>query len=539
MSRSTAGAYQQWADEVNDQSYTFNNLLPYFEKSVNFTPPTYFDRPANATALYDPNVFSPSGGPLHVSYSSWVNSVSSWLSLSLNQLGLVQVPGFTDGNLLGWSYIAVTIDPTTETRSSSETSFLRQSMQTSPNLAVYKNSLAKQIIFDDTKTATGVIVDTAGKTYNITANKEVILSSGVFRSPQLLMVSGIGPEETLASQGVPCIQNLEGVGQNMWDHFFFGPTYTVDVITTGSLVQPSFLAEQGELYVENRTGLFTNVGGDLLAFQKLPVGSVDPFTQLSLDAEFAADWPTIELFSINAYGGTLKDEVAEAPTDGRNYATVTSALVAPFSRGNVTINSTDTSDNPIISPNWLLDPRDRAVAVAAYKQARSVFHTPAIQPAIVGDEVFPGSNITTDAQILDELTQHSLTVYHAAATNKMGTPDDPMAVVDSHCKVFGVNNLRVVDASAFPFLPPGHPQGTVCESFSSLSKFIFSVSDIPFRCSRRKTGRRHPPGIVMAELTYIHNICNFCIKSKNAWIPLHQRYLLLCEVMSCSMQVYV
>lgn len=116
-----------------------------------------------------------------------------------------------------------------------------------------------------------------------------------------------------------------------------------------------------------------------------------------------------------------------------------------------------------MSPNYLLDPRDQEVAIAAFKRVRAIYATRAIAPVLVGGESFPGENVTTDAQILEGIRQSALAVYHTAATNAMGNASDPNAVVDSKARVIGVKNLRVVDASAFPFLPPGHPQSTVCK----------------------------------------------------------------------------
>ena len=131
----------------------------------------------------------------------------------------------------------------------------------------------------------------------------------------------------------------------------------------------------------------------------------------------------------------------------------------------MTINSTDTSANPLVNPNFLADPRDREVAIAGFKRARQVWATKAMGNVIIGNEAYPGANYTTDEQILEAIIPQALTVYHAAATCAMGNTSDPMAVVDSHARVIGVSGLRVVDASAFPFLPPGHPQGSICKSF--------------------------------------------------------------------------
>lgn len=155
----------------------------------------------------------------------------------------------------------------------------------------------------------------------------------------------------------------------------------------------------------------------------------------------------------------LHDSVA--PHDSNSYASAFAALVAPFSRGNVTINSTSTLVNPIISPNWLLDPRDQETAVAAFKRARTIFTSDAMKPVVIGDEIYPGLNVTTDEQILKVIQDGAMTVYHAAGTNAMGKKDNAMAVIDSKAKVYGVQGVRVVDASSFPILPPGHPQSTV------------------------------------------------------------------------------
>lgn len=145
------------------------------------------------------------------------------------------------------------------------------------------------------------------------------------------------------------------------------------------------------------------------------------------------------------------------------YGTSDVGLVAPFSRGNVTINSTDAAVNPIVNPNLLSDSRDQEVAIAGFRRARQVFGTKAMAPIVLGQEAYPGSNVTTAQQILDAIREQALTIFHAAATCAMGRSSNLMAVVDSHARVIGVSGLRVVDASAFPFLPPGHPQGTICE----------------------------------------------------------------------------
>ena len=149
------------------------------------------------------------------------------------------------------------------------------------------------------------------------------------------------------------------------------------------------------------------------------------------------------------------------PDPKANYGTGEVALVAPFSRGNVTITSADTNVLPKVNPNLLGDLRDQEVAIATFKQLRLFFTKSTLATILTGPEAYPGFNITSDADILKAIQAQALPVYHAAGTCGMGLPTDPKAVVDSHARVFGTAGLRVVDASAFPFLPPGHPQGTI------------------------------------------------------------------------------
>jgi choline dehydrogenase-like flavoprotein len=264
------------------------------------------------------------------------------------------------------------------------------------------------------------------------------------------------------------------------DHVGFTPAFAVDVITHSQLTDPVFAARQTEEYVQNQTGMLTNCGGDILGkiyiiktsadknnklislgFGKLPVGSLSQSTILQLD-EFATDWPHYEHLFLDGYFGFAIDS-GDTTTDGRNYISSSASLQLSFSRGNVTISSNDTSDNPIISPNWLTDPRDQEMAVAAFKQARAVFTSnPGTSEIVLGTEVFPGVNISSDAQILDFIQRSATASYHGSCTCAMGKKDDKMAVLDSQARVYGVQGLRVVDASSFPVLPPGHPSATIC-----------------------------------------------------------------------------
>lgn len=118
----------------------------------------------------------------------------------------------------------------------------------------------------------------------------------------------------------------------------------------------------------------------------------------------------------------------------------------------------------MINPNWLTTESDQQVAVAMFKRMRQAFQSDAMAPVIIGEEYNPGPDVESDddEEILQFIKNNVMTLWHPAGTCKMGTRDDTGAVVDSDARVFGVQGLRVVDASAVPFLPPGHPQSTCC-----------------------------------------------------------------------------
>ncbi|KAG4035052.1 hypothetical protein MFRU_002g04000 [Monilinia fructicola] len=462
--RGTTQSYHQWADAVGDQSYTFDGLFPYFQKSVHFTPPGT-SRAPNATAKYSASAFSTSGGPLEVSYANYASPFSSYVDGALGEIGIDDSEDFNSGSLMGKQYCSSTIDPSNENRETSQTAYYDSAVQKRPNLKVYSVTMAQKVLFDSNKRATGVSVKTLGLPYTIHARKEVIMSAGAFQSPQLLMLSGIGPRETLDKWHIPAISVLEGVGQNMWDHIFFGPTYRVKVQTFTKLANDLIytLAQFVGPYLLEKLGPLTNPVSDYLGWEKVPSKLRNTFSKSVLDdlSQFPDDWPEIEYISANGYVGDFSSLPTTQPKDGYQYATILSALVAPLSRGTVTLASSSADVLPIINPSWLTSPTDQAVAIAAYKRAREAFASKSMEPVIIGSEYFPGSSVSSDEAILATIQKTLQTVWHASCTCKMGKKGDPTAVVDSKARVFGVSGLRVVDASAFAILPPGHPQSTI------------------------------------------------------------------------------
>ena len=197
--RASSGTYQRWASLVGDQSYTFTNLLPYFKKSCQFTPPNTAKRDTpNATVEFDATAFDKTGGPLAVSWSNWVDPPLTWFQKAFALIGLpISSKNFNSGSIIRNSaWIPSTINPSDAVRSSSQSSFLTQVMNTT-NITVYTHTQAKKILFGSNgpnASAVGVSATRGGKDFIISAAKEVILSAGVFHSPQLLMVSGTTPQ---------------------------------------------------------------------------------------------------------------------------------------------------------------------------------------------------------------------------------------------------------------------------------------------------------------------------------------------------------
>jgi choline dehydrogenase len=480
-----------WANIVGDDDYSWRKFLPWYKKSVNFTEPDMNLRMANSTPAYNAMDVSNFDGQGHLSvtWSHYAQAFGTWATEAFKQIGLPVIDGFLSGKLIGQSYVTFTLNAEKMTRESSETAFLRSTLG-NPDYTLHPRALAKKILFDENKKAKGVLVDTEGLQYTLSARKEVIVSAGVFNSPQLLMASGVGPALTLEKFDIPVVADRPGVGQNMQDHLFYGISYRVNAPTISSLNDPTFAAEQAQLYDEKAAGMYTSPVTDVLAWEKIPRRYRKRWSNATVSAlsKVPSDWPEVEYIAISALLGDQVDSRRTDPNDGYNYATLAVALVAPQSRGSLTITSADTSDAPVIDPGYFTHQADVDVAVAAFKRVREFYDTDAMSAFLVGDEYFPGhENVTTDAQIERFVRGQLNTIWHASSTCSMGRNDNPKAVVDSQARVIGVEGLRVVDASVFPMLTPGHPMSTVCKYPNSSDLIAMIKRELTrCRCARRK-----------------------------------------------------
>lgn len=368
-------------------------------------------RAENATANYTLSAFENSHGPLHVSFPPFAQPLSSYGPAAFSAIGMNASEAFASGELNGYGYFQMTIDPKTGLRSSAQSSFLAEAFEY-PGLTTYINSMARNIIFEN-KTAVGVNITNYGaRPFTLTARKEVIVSAGAYHSPQLLMVSGIGPQATLEKFDIPVVSALEGVGQNMWDTTNVGgPVYAVDVLTFNAWQEPSRMAQAQTLLLTNGTGPLTNEGGDFVGWEKLPAASRANLSATAIEelSKFPSDWPELEyVLSSSSRGLSAGGASGSAGSIG-------CLLVATTSRGNMTIQSADNSVSPIIDPNWLRSSTDQQVAIQAYRRARQIWSAIG---AKIGDEISPGANVTSDADLLEVIKKNVSPIHHASSSCK-------------------------------------------------------------------------------------------------------------------------
>jgi len=459
--RPTVGTFDQWAELTGDSFWKWRNVYPAFKKSVSFQPPDYTKIDPSFQIDYDPRAFSPSGGPLHVSYGNYQGEYGIELGEALRKSGFPAISGFNSGNLLGYGTATATIDARFAVRDSSETSFL-QAAAVASDIKIYPQTLVSKVLFDENKKAIGVQVHSnqvAGALdYVLKARKEVILSAGVWQTPKLLMLSGVGPAATLRQHGIPVVADVPAVGQNVWDQ----PTISLFLninATTNTQVQarnPDFFDKAMSDYFNNRSGPLSGFGtGQGMGFEKFPAKYRREFSRETREylATFPADWPETEYLPLTNV--PLSPGMHIGPED--NFIIMNAVLLSTSSFGNMTLRSANWMDPPVINPNWLSTEGDMEQMYAAFMRMREIVSN----WSSVQAEISPGPGVRTKEQIIQFIRDNAGFIYHGTSTAKMGKRGDPNSVSDSRARVFGVKGLRVVDASAFPTSPPGHPMSSI------------------------------------------------------------------------------
>ena len=409
--RGHAWDFDQW-EALGNEGWGYADLLPYFRKAEN--------------AVDDPAGELGTGGPLQISAPRSPNPLTLAFVEACVATGLPHNPNYNGATQDG---VALTqVNQKQGQRWSTAAAYLKPAMRR-PNLTVHTGAQATHVLFQGRR-ATGLAYLHNGVKQEAQASREVILCGGAVNSPQLLLLSGIGPVDQLRTLGIDVVMDLPGVGQNLQDH----PAGAVahDCLQSITLLTAEKIGNVVNYLLRKRGPLTSNVG-EAVAFLR---------TQVALPA------PDIEI--IFAPGYFLYHGFDNPKAHGFTLGVI---LLRPASRGRLQLRSADPLAAPIIRPNYFAEAQDLQTMVAGIKAARQIAQSTPLTP-YRGVETVPGPAATDDAAIGDEIRRRFQSLYHPVGTCKMGS--DPLAVVDSHLRVHGVDGLRVVDASIMPTLIGGH-----------------------------------------------------------------------------------
>ncbi|XP_047097607.1 glucose dehydrogenase [FAD, quinone] [Schistocerca piceifrons] len=442
--------YDRWA-QLGNPGWSYDEVLPYFKKSEDQRNP-YLARTA----------FHSTGGLLTVQEAPW----RSPLAVAFVQGG--QQLGYEHRDCNGERQTGFMVAQGTirrGSRCSTAKAFLRP-VRLRKNLHVAMHAHATKLLFEGGR-AVGVAFMRDGVQQAVRAKREVVLSAGAINSPQLLMLSGVGPAEHLRELGIPVVRDLK-VGHNLQDHVGLGGlTFVVDKPVTFTRARfqtvPVFLE-----YVLNERGPLTSLGVEGVAFVN------------SRFANHSDDWPDVQFHfapsSINSDGGEqirkilgLRDGVFNTvykPLLKAETWTILPLLLRPRSAGWVRLRSANPAHHPLIVPNYFAHREDVDTLIEGIRIAVNLSSTPAFQQFGSRLHRIPLPGCAQLAFASDEywecaLRHFTFTIYHPVGTCKMGPASDPDAVVDARLRVHGVPGLRVVDASIMPHIVSGNPNGPV------------------------------------------------------------------------------
>jgi len=411
--------YDGWAAAGNP-GWSYADLLPLFKRAEN-------------SHCFSNNEYHGNSGPLHVSYLRSPSPANEAFRAACVEKGIPLNPDYNGATQFG-------ISPTQATQYNGERwnaarAYLHANADRR-NLTVLKGCHVRKVVFEG-KTATGVELRRDGRVEQIRARKEVILSAGAFGSPQLLMLSGIGPKAHLQQHGIAVLHDLPGVGQNLQDHIDYVQSWTVPSHTASFGASPRGIGQIARAMFEwrrQRSGMVTSTIATAGAFfRSAPEVAV----------------PDLQLVFVVA----LVDDHARKAHLGHGISCHVDVL-RPYSRGTVGIRSSNPRVAPVIDPQFLSDERDLALLVQGWQMQQRILESKPFDP-IRGKMLYP---VRADdaAAMAQDIRNRADTQYHPVGSCKMGPDSDPMAVVDARLRVRGVRGLRVADASIMPTLIGGN-----------------------------------------------------------------------------------
>ncbi|GAB1198175.1 hypothetical protein APSETT444_007483 [Aspergillus pseudonomiae] len=342
-----------------------------------------------------------------------------------------------------------------------------------PNVTIQTDATVDRIVLEEGPTglrATGAVARLAdGTTRTFHAKKEVVISSGAYCSPAVLMRSGIGAREELEKCDIPCKVDLPGVGKNLMDHlivFMFYETEKEGLTNDWHVYHDDNMEKTYAQWKEQKTGFLSTFPFGAFAFARLderlkdePLWRDAPRKPGRDPMGLTPKQPNIEFFTTECYGGPKQYD--QFPVDHKHAFSMIAELFAPKSRGTVTLKSQDPLENPIVDCNYLADPMDLLVLTEACRFGNEVVMKGAGTKDIVKGSWPPNlthHTYTTREEWIPYVKEHATTCYHASGTCAMGKDDNPLAVLDNKLRVKGVAGLRVADCSVMPTLHGGHTQ---------------------------------------------------------------------------------
>ena len=461
--RGQARDYDQWAQLTGDDAWRWDNALPHFMlhedhyKGANALHGARGTAPAlmqdQGTPYQETLRHRNSGGEWRVDKQRLRWDILDAFSEAAQQAGIPATDDFNRGDNEGVGYFEV--NQKNGWRWNTAKAFLRPACYARPNFEMWTSAQVSKLIIerqeDGSQRCTGVEVWTGQESVPAFATRdsgkaqgklgEVILSAGSIGSPQILQLSGIGPAVLLQKNGIPVAVDLPGVGANLQDHLQIRSVYKVKSAAAKNFTLNTLgtslwgKAKIGLEYALKQTGPMSMAPSQLGAFTRSSADQPHPNIEYH-----------VQPLSLDAFG---------EPLHTFNAFTASVCNLNPTSRGSVQIRSGRFEDAPAIAPNYLSTAEDRQVAADSLRITRRIVGQSALA-AYQPEEFRPGVQFQSDEDLARLAGDIATTIFHPVGTTKMGTANDPMAVVDSHLRVRGVTGLRVVDAGVMPLITSGN-----------------------------------------------------------------------------------
>lgn len=404
--------YDQWP-ELGAEGWSYDEVLPYFKRSENY------ERGASE--------YHGEGGPLNIQDLLHTNPLSKVFLDAVDELGLPLNNDFNGSKQRGFGYYQV--NQKNGRRCSTSVGYLNPVKKRS-NLTILTHALTRRIMTENGR-AIGVEMNHKGKARIEYAEAEVLLSGGSINSPQLMMLSGIGPADHLETAGIDVLHDLPGVGRNLQDH--------LDVCTL-------YQSKSNLTYDHNND---VAIGLRYLLFRKgIGTSNIAEAGGFAVSRLATEDRPDLQFHFVPA----MLDDHGRNRLKGSGF-TMHCCALRPESRGRIDLNPEDPQGHPLIYANYLESEKDLALMVEGVRLSRKIFNASAFDD-YRGKEIFPGAQQQDESQIVEFIRRKGETIYHPIGTCKMG--QDAMAVVDPQLRVHGLEGLRVIDASVMPKLISGN-----------------------------------------------------------------------------------